>query len=190
MPPPLSDLTNPYASPAADEIADQVEAVAVLPLTREIVFATGLVWIACAGLACAAGYILIAWAGHTYPQLGIEFEFSEQLAHFATGAANAIVMAALVAYAQYHAVMRRDAVWTRTIAMMLMIASLVIALGAVLMFAGSATMLLLFMPSSALAAMLSLMMFRWHAQLSAFRRRQRRSRNPQRKQGPNSQPAA
>jgi|GEM_PF-5208856 len=168
-----SDLLNPYESPAADESAENIEAPALLPRTAEIWTATIVIWCTALSLAMVAGYILLAWAGHTYPKLGIKLNLADQLAQFATGAANAIVMAALVSYGQYNAVIRRDSVWSRSIAMLLMIASLVVALGSSLLFAGTWTMWLLLIPA-ALGAVLSMTMFRWYAQLVAFRRQRRR----------------
>lgn len=168
-----SDFSNPYASPAADEIVETVEVVALLPRSPEVWLATVLIWSTALGLATAAGYILLAWLGHTYPRLGIHLARAEQFAKFATGATNAIVMAGLVAYGQYHAVIRRDSIWSRSIALLLMIASLVVAVGGVLLFAGSLTMWLLFLPA-ALGILLSVIMFRWYSQLFAFRRQQRR----------------
>ena len=168
-----SDFSNPYASPAADEIAETVETVAHLPRSPEVWLASILIWSTALGLATAAGYILLAWLGHTYPRLGIRLARADQIAQFATGAANAIVMAGLVAYGQYHAVIRRDSIWSRSIALLLMIASLTVAVGGVLLFAGSLTMWLLLLPA-AIGIALSVIMFRWYSQLIAFRRQQRR----------------
>ncbi len=169
-----SDFTNPYASPAAEEIAETPGPVAVLPRSLEVWLATLMIWSTALALAIAAGYILLAWLGHTYPKLGIRLDRADQLAQFATGAANAIVMAGLVAYGQYHAVIRRDTIWSRSIALLLMIASLVVVVGSVLIFAGSMTMWLLLLPAT-VGFLLSLIMFRWYGQLLAFRRQQRKS---------------
>lgn len=171
---PLTDLSNPYASPAADEFSGATETpVALLPRTSEIWFATIMIWCTALALACVAGYILAAWFDHTNPQYGLRFYRAAELAQFATGAANAIVMAGLISYGQYQAVIGRDPIWSRSIALLLMIASLVIALGGVLMFIGTSTMWLVLMPA-ALGSLLSLLMFRWYTALCAFRRQQRR----------------
>src|SRR5688572_20274451 len=174
-----SDLLNPYESPAADEwSAEQADAPAVLPRTASIWTATIIIWCIALGLASVAGYILLAWVARTYPAFGLRIQYADELAQFATGAANAIVMAGLVSYGQYNAVIRREPIWSRSIAMLLMIASLVVALGSVLLFAGSWTMWLLFVPA-AFCAVLSLLVFQWYGQLVAFRRQQRRKRKPE-----------
>ncbi|QDU28638.1 hypothetical protein ETAA8_37410 [Anatilimnocola aggregata] len=169
-----SGLTNPYASPAADETTEAVAALVQLPLSREIWWASVLIWLSCLGLGLAAGYVLLAWLVHTYPQMNVRLHDADRLAPFATGAANAVVMAALLGYGQYYAVIRRDMIWTRTIALLLIIASLVIALGSVLIFSGTAIMWFLLIPAVT-SAVLSGLMFRWYARLSAFRRQQRRT---------------
>ena len=170
----LSELSNPYASPAADDFSETVAAPAALPRTAEVWTATLIILCIACGLAMAAGWILLAWVDHTYPAFGLQINHADQLAQFATGASNAIIMAGLVCYGQYHAVICRDVIWSRSIALLLMIASLVVALGGLLMFLGSTTMLLMLVPAT-LGATLSLMMFRWYSQLYAFRRQQRRS---------------
>ncbi|WP_425614495.1 hypothetical protein NA78x_004364 [Anatilimnocola sp. NA78] len=167
------DTPNPYASPTADETSEVVAASNLLPLNKEIWLATGLIWFTCFALGLAAGYVLLAWVTNKYPQVNLQIPEAAKLAQFATGAANALVMAALLAYGQYHAVIRRDMIWTRTLALLLVIASLVIALGSVLIFGGTGLMWLLLIPS-AIASLLSLLMFRWYGQLSIFRRKTRR----------------
>ncbi len=169
---PRSELTNPYASPVGDEVTDGAIAVTVLPLTREIWTASILIWCGCTGLGLAAGYILIAWLNHRF-HWGISIERGPELAQFATGAANALVMSGLLAYGQWHAVIRRDAIWTRSLALLLTIGSVVVVLGSVLIFAGTPTMWLLLLPA-AIMFFLSLLMFRWYARLHEFRRAQRK----------------
>lgn len=169
---PWSELSNPYASPAGDVTTEMTAAPQVLPLTREIWTATVLIWCGCSGLGLAAGYILLAWLNHHF-RWGIDLDRGAELAQFATGAANAIAMSGLLAYGQYHAVIRRDAIWTRSLALLLMIGSAVVALGSVLIFTGSPTMWLLFLPAT-IMLILSLMMFRWYARLHEFRRAQRK----------------
>jgi hypothetical protein len=168
-----SDLSNPYASPAPAEEAEALAGPVRLPLTREIWLATALIWTACAALACTAGYVLLGWIDHKNPSLRLGINRADQLAEFAAGASNAIVMAGLFAYGQYHAVIRRDMIWTRTIALLLVIGSFVIALGAALIFTGDFLMWALFVPA-AWSAVLSGLMFRWLARLAAFRRQQRK----------------
>lgn len=168
---PHSELTNPYASPATEE-TPEAAVVTDLPLSREIWTATILIWCGCGGLGLAAGYILLAWLNHRF-RWGLEIERGPELAQFATGAANAIVMSGLLAYGQYHAVIRRDAIWTRSLALLLMIGSAVVALGSVLIFTGSPTMWLLLLPAI-IMLILSLLMFRWYARLHEFRRAQRK----------------
>lgn len=175
---PLRDFSNPYASPAADEFSGATETpLALLPRTSEIWFATIIIWCTALALASAAGYILLAWFGYNNPQYGVRLYRAAELAQFATGAANAIVMAGLVSYGQYQAVIGRDPIWCRSIALLLMIASLVIAVGSVLMFVGTSTMWLVLMPA-ALGSLLSLLMFRWYTALCLFRRQQRRKQKP------------
>jgi hypothetical protein len=166
------EFTNPYASPATDELTQPV-AAEMLPLSREIWLATILIWCGCTGLGLAAGYVLVAWLNHQF-RWGIQIDRGAELAQFATGAANALVMSALLGYGQYHAVIRRDAIWTRSLGLLLLIGSAVIALGSVLIFTGSPTMWLLLLPASVML-FLSLMMFRWYSRLHAFRRQQRRT---------------
>lgn len=167
------ETPNPYASPAADESTEVVATTAALPRSNEIWLASALIWLVCLGLGLVAGYVLLAWTSHKYPQVNVPIPDADKLAQFATGAANALFMAALLAYGQYHAVIRRDMMWTRTIALLLVIASLVIALGSVLIFGGTPLMWLLLIPS-AVASLLSLLMFRWYGLLYAFRRKSRR----------------
>lgn len=169
-----TDFSNPYASPSPAEEVDAITGPAQLPITREVWLATALVWASCTGLAFAAGYVLLGWLQSKYPQFRLGIDRADQLAQFATGASNAIVMACLIAYGQYHAVIRRDVIWTRTLALLLVIGSLVIALGAALIFPGDFLMWFLFLPAT-LSAVLSAQMFRWHVQLVAFRRSQRRT---------------
>lgn len=172
---PRGELTNPYASPANDETVDAIAAATVQPLTREVWSATMLIWCGCCGLGLAAGYVLLAWVNHRF-RWGMPIERGAELAQFATGAANALVMAGLLAYGQYHAVIRRDTIWTRSLALLLLIGSVVIALGSVLIFPGTPTMWLLMLPAS-ITLLLSLLMFRWQARLHEFRRAQRRKPN-------------
>jgi hypothetical protein len=165
---------NPYASPAPAIEAEPIAAPILLPLTREVWLATVLIWIGCSGLASAAAYILLAWLDQRFPQLPWDIARSDQLSPFATGAANAIVIAGLIAYGQFHAVIRRDLIWSRTIALLLVIGAFVVALGSLLIFSGSATMWMLFVPAG-WAAMLSGLMFRWYGKLVAFRRQHRKA---------------
>ncbi len=173
MPESLTHLTNPYASPGSDESSEPADANSSLKRTSEVWLATSVIWSACLSLALAAGYILLAWCDHKNPRWNLNIDRADQLAQFATGAANAIVLAGLMAYGQYHAVIRRDLIWTRTIALLLTIATMVIGLGAVLIFAGTTTMWLLLVPA-AIAMFLSLLMFRWYNRLFTFRKQQRR----------------
>jgi magnesium-transporting ATPase (P-type) len=174
MSPTLPDLSNPYASPAADDIAEATEApLAVLPRNAEIWFASILIWCTAGALATAAGYILLAWLGHTYPKLGLQLDRAAELAQFVTGAANAIVIAGLISYGQYHAVIRRDPIWSRSIALLLLIGSLTLAIGSALLFAGAFTMWL-FLLFAIIPLFLSHMMFRWYHALATFRRQQKR----------------
>src|SRR5688572_27007244 len=112
-----SELTNPYASPATDELTQSAAPETILPLTREIWLATILIWCGCAGLGLAAGYVLVAWLNHQF-RWGMQMERGAELAQFATGAANALVISALLAYGQYHAVIRRDVIWTRSLGLL------------------------------------------------------------------------
>jgi hypothetical protein len=169
----IADFSNPYAAPAPVEEGEAVAGPAQSPITREVWLATTLVWTGCGTLACAAAYVLLAWVEHRFPRLSLGIERADQLAQFATGAANAVAMAGLFAYAQYHAVIRRDLIWSRTLALLLVIGSLVISLGAVLMFPGQLLMWALLLPAG-WSAVLSALMFRWHGRLVAFRRQQRR----------------
>lgn len=169
---PRTELTNPYASPAGEEFSAAAAEATVLPLTREIWSATVLIWCGCCGLGLAAGYILLAWFNHRF-RWGLELERGPELAQFATGAANALVMSGMLAYGQYYAVIRRDAIWTRSLALLLMIGSAVVALGSVLIFTGTQAMWLLFLPAIVML-ILSLLMFRWYARLHEFRRAQRK----------------
>lgn len=155
----------------------------MLALTREVWLATLLIWIGCGGLTIAAVYILLAWLDHQFPSVPWDIADSEKFAPFATGAANAIVIAGLVAYGQYHAVIRRDLIWSRTIALLLVIAAGVVGLGSLLIFTGTPTMWALFLPAG-WAAVLSGLMFRWYARLVAFRRSRRKViRQPKTDQG-------
>lgn len=176
---PRGDFTNPYASPAGDDAPETAAAVTVLPVSREIWIATLILWTGCCGLGLAAGYILLAWLNQRF-RWGLEIDRGAELAQFATGAANALVMSCLLAYGQYYAVIRRDAIWTRSLALLLVIGSVVVALGSVLIFSGSPTMWLLLLPAGVML-LLSLLMFRWYAKLHEFRRALRKKPKTERK---------
>lgn len=169
--PPDLASPNPYSSPVADEEAAVAAAKAnTWPL--EIWVTSILTGCFSVFLGLASLYVLLSALATEQDALAAYFPLRFKLAPFAVGAANALVIAGFIGFAQFRAVVSGEPIWAGTMAMVLAIAAVLIAFGGFVLSGVSPAALFFVFPTAG-AFYLSRCMFHWRRTLH-HRRRGRR----------------
>jgi hypothetical protein len=169
--PPNLVSPNPYSSPIADEEA-AVSAARANHWPAEIWVTSVLVALFSVSLGLASLYVLLSALATEQDALATYFPLRFKLAPFAVGAANALVIAGFIGFAQFRAVVSGEPIWAGTMAMVLAIAAVLIAFGGFVL-SGVSTAALFFVLPAVGAFYLSRCMFNWRITLH-HRRRGRR----------------